>query len=245
MAAINNIYTKNYTIAYHDQNVRGNLKESILLNHLEDIASLSAESLNFGSTFALSHNYAWFLLKYRIEFYKEIKEYASIRIETEPRGVSKLYAFRDFSFYSQENELLGKATSTWALVDMDTRRIISAQKSLPFISPFEKREDDLIYDKIEAIENINYTKEFNVRFDDIDTNHHVNNSNYIIWALESLPYEFRLHHTPKIINIRYKKEISLGGKILSEAQHKGEYSLHTIRDASSQEELCSLKMEWS
>ena len=218
MIAESLVYSKEYEIKYYEQNLNGDLKESSLLNFLQDIATLSAESLGFGPSFVFSHNYAWVVLKYHIELYKEIKNLPSIVIKTEPRGVSKLYAFRDFELYSNQGELLGKAVSTWALIDMDSRRVLPAAKILNMMIPFEKRDSDLEYMKVLPVENILYSKEFDIRFDDIDVNKHANNSNYIVWALETIPYEFRLNNSPKVIDIKYRKEISLGGKVISNVQ---------------------------
>lgn len=238
------VYTKKYDIKYYEQNMRGDLKESSLLNFLQDIATLSAESLGFGPTFVFSNNYAWVVLKYHIELYKEIRNFDSITIKTEPRGTSKLYAFRDFELFSPECELVGKVVSTWALIDMNSRRMLPMQKVLPMMMPFEKKEEDLDYNKIEPIEKIDYQKEFDVRFDDIDVNHHANNSNYIVWALETLPCDFRLSHSPRIIDIKYRKETGLNGKVHSLVSSTGEITTHVLKDTSDNEDLCSIKIEW-
>lgn len=251
------VFTKEYEIKYYEQNVKGDLKESSLLHFMQDAATLSAESLGFGPSFVFPRNYAWVVLKYHIELYKEIKNFASIVIKTEPRGTTKLYAFRDFEIYSPENELLGKAASAWALIDMESRRMLPIQKVLDFIKPYEKKDDDLEFAKIEppssnsSDENnsdIIYQKEFDVRFDDIDVNKHANNCNYIIWALEALPYEFRLEHSPKNIDIKYRKEASMGAKVLSQVQQTIEngipVTVHIIKDVENDEELTSLKIEW-
>ena len=239
---------KEYEIKYYEQNMNGDLKEASLLNILQDIATLSAESLGFGPSFVFANNYAWVVLKYHIEIYKELRNYSSIRILTEPRGLSKLYAFRDFKLFSPTKELVGRVASTWSLIDMKTRHLLPMQKTLPMMIPFEKRDDDLAYSKIEPIENVSYIKDFDVRYDDIDVNHHANNSNYIVWALETLPCEFRKTHCAKIIDIRYRKEIGLNGKIFSTVEEKKDldfvYTLHSIKNAQTEEELCDIKVCW-
>lgn len=242
------MFSKEYEIKYYEQNMKGDLKESTLLNFLQDIATLNAESLGFGPTFVFSNNYAWVVLKYHIELYREIKNFESIIINTEPRGTSKLYAFRDFEILSKNNEILGKVTSTWALIDMNSRRMLPMQKTLDFLMPFEKRENDLEYAKIELPQNATYQKEYDVRYDDIDVNQHANNCNYIIWALETLPQDFRLKHSPKSIDIKYRKEVGLNGKVLSQAEliQNGniKQTLHLIKDSESNEELTTVLINW-
>lgn len=235
---------KDYEIKYYEQNVKGDLKESSLLNFLQDAATLSAESLGFGPTFVFSNNYAWVVLKYHIELTEPLRNFSHITLKTEPRGASKLYAFRDFEIYSPENRLMGRVCSTWALIDMETRRMLPMQKTLPFLFPYEKKEDDLEYGKVEAFEAPDTVKEFEVRFDDIDVNHHANNCNYIIWALETLPIDFRQQNSVKTIDIKYRKETGLNCKVLSEFKIENNISTHFIKDSKSDEELCSLRIEW-
>ena len=242
------MYAKEYEVKYYEQNVKGNLKESALLNLLQDAATLSAESLGFGPSFVFPNNYAWVVLKYHVELYKELNNLSSLILKTEPRGTSKLYAYRDFELYSADNVLLGKVCSTWALIEMDSRRILPVQKILADYMPhFEKKETDLEYEKIDDITSVDFLKEFEVRFDDIDVNHHANNSDYVVWALESLPFEFRLEHAPKKIDIKFRKEIGLGGTVVSEAamiQNDELITLHSIKRKSDNEELASLKIVW-
>lgn len=243
------VYSKEYEIKYYEQNVCGDLKESSLLNFLQDIATLSAESLGFGPSFVFKNNYAWVVLKYHIELYKEIKNFGTLTIKTEPRGTSKLYAFRDFELYTKNNALVGRVVSAWALIDMESRKLLPVQKILDGYMPvYQKQDTDLEYNKIILPEYADYQKEFDVRFDDIDVNHHANNCNYIIWALETLDNQFRLEHRPEIIDIKYRKEISSGAKVLSIAQKLSEngkiYTRHLIKDLDRDEELTSLLIQW-
>lgn len=242
------LFSKEYEIKYYEQNVNGDLKESALLNFLQDIATLSAESLGFGPTFVFSNNYAWVVLKYHIEIYKELRNLTSITIKTEPRGTSKLYAFRDFEVYTPDGKCSAKAVSTWALIDMESRRILPASKLLPMMKPYEKRDTDLEYEKIDSVCAPSYEKVFDVRFDDIDVNHHANNSNYIVWALETIPSKYRLKYTPASVDIKYKKEISLGGKVHSctSVVHNdtGFETMHVIKDNETHDELSLLHIKW-
>ena len=75
-----------------------------------------------------------------------------------------------------------------------------------------------------------------------------NNSKYITWALEVLPVDFRMSYLPKVIDIKYKKEVSFGAQVISEAQRIKENNintLHRITDKLNGEELASLKIQWS
>ena len=143
--------------------------------------SNNAESLGFGYSFLKDKNLAWFLLKYHIEFINYPQEIYDITIKTEPRGWNKLFAYRDF-IIEHDSKIIGKAATTWGLIDLNTKSMASVGEVLsqnPYFKPFEKRDDDLKYNKIQTIQQIDSKKTFEIRFDDLDVNQHVNNSNYL------------------------------------------------------------------
>ncbi|HNW26763.1 MAG TPA: thioesterase, partial [Candidatus Gastranaerophilaceae bacterium] len=171
-----------------------------------------------------------------------------IVIKTEPRGVNKIIASRDFEIWNSQGSRLGRAASNWTLVDLNTKSILPIAKVIPFMIHFEKRESDMNFTKIMPPEKPEFEKTFEIRFDDIDVNRHVNNANYIVWAFEALPYDFKAQYRLKILDIAYKKEIAFGHKVVSCVQISEEngqkVSLHAVKNATTQEELCLVKALW-
>lgn len=240
------IFTEEIKVKYSEMDYQLALKPSALLNFLQDLASDNAEQLGFGYSYITKKNLMWYLLKYRMEFDEYPVSVYDLTLKTEPRGCNKLFAFRDFWLYEGE-KLLGRAASTWSLVDVDTKSLVSAQSALntEYMPKFEKREDDLSYQKIRPLEKIDISKTFEIRYDDIDVNCHANNGNYIIWAFEPLNFEFRSTHKLKTLDIQFKKEIKYGHKVLSEIEYKDEKTtVHVIKNADTNEELCFMQAEW-
>jgi medium-chain acyl-[acyl-carrier-protein] hydrolase len=219
------------------------VKPSALLNFLQDMASEGAEKQGFGYSYISKHNLPWFLLKYRMEFDAYPAQEDDLHILTEARGYNKLFALRDFEIYSASGQLLGRIASQWALVDLENKAMIPPGNVFDFMPKFEKREDDLSYQKIKPVERVDFSKEFQIRFDDIDVNKHVNNANYIIWAMEALPYEFKSAHKMKTVDMIYKKEIAFGSNVISEVEFDNETltSLHAVKNKETGEELCLVK----
>ena len=238
-----------YTLRYYEKDLNRYLKPVSMFNFMQDTASMAAESHDFGISYIYSQNLAWFVLKYKLIIYKNINDIDEIEIKTESRGITKLFANRDFYFY-HNGEIFAKAASLWALVDFDTKKMVKPQDILKDKVPvFEKREDDLEYDKIPQVneDELNLIKKhMDIRFDDIDVNQHVNNSNYLVWALETLDYDFKYTHTAKAFDVYYKKDIDYDGKIISfdNIDRENLVSVHSIRNADTNEELCSLKICW-
>ncbi len=223
------------------------LKPSAMLQFLQDLASDNAESLGFGYSYIIKHNLAWFLLKYRIEFEDYPEGIYDLTIKTEPRGYNKIFAFRDFEI-SHDGKCIGRATSSWALVDLKTKSMANAAEILSdneYMTLHDKRENDLEFAKIRMPESFEIEKEFDIRFDDLDVNRHVNNANYVVWAFEPLDFDFRRKNKLKTIDMLFKKEITYGSKVLSCVHVDGNVTTHVLKNAQTGEELCHVCANWT
>ena len=235
---------KRYNLQYYEMNTAQRLKESILLLFLQDIASDNAETNGFGYNWCLEHNLGWFLLKYRIELSEYPQNIDYIEIETESRGANRLFAYRDFDIYTPDNNLIGRVASCWGLVDMSTKSMVAPQIINPEFDSFEKRDTDLKFYKIQLPKDFDYEKIYEVRYDDLDLNHHANNSNYISWALETLPYDFRNNNTVSNIDILLKNDTTAGETIIAQTKINDFQTIHVIKNKSDNTDLAYLNIEW-
>ena len=123
--------------------------------------------------------------------------------------------------------------------------MVSPADIFSFMFKMQKREDDLSFEKIHPLERIDYAEEFKVRYDDIDVNQHVNNMNYIVWAFEALPKEFKDKYKIKTLDMLYKKEIQYGNTVLSEVQIDENIAKISVKNKLTDEELCLVKAEFT
>jgi len=240
------LFEETVKIRYSEMDCDLVLKPSAMLQFLQDLASDNAEQLDFGYSYIIKHNLAWFLLKYRLEFDDYPEGIYDLTIKTEPRGYNKMFAYRDF-YILHDGKQIGRATSTWTLVDLATKSMASAADVLAgnkYMYLHDKREDDLNYGKIRLPEKFDIEKTFEVRFDDLDVNRHVNNANYIVWAIEPLDFDFRRSHKLKTIDMMFKKEITYGSGVLSEVAIDGNNTIHAVKNAKTGEELFIMNAEW-
>ena len=241
-----NVFEETVKVRYSEMDYDLVLKPSALLQFLQDLASDNAEALGFGYSYITKNNLAWFLLKYRIEFEDYPKGLYDLTIKTEPRGYSKLFAFRDFEI-KHNNIAIGRATSTWALVNLQNHGMANVAEALSgntYMVQHEKRENDLSYAKVRAHERVDIENIFEIRFDDLDVNQHVNNANYIVWAFEPLDFEFRKANKLKVLDMVFKKEIKYGAKVLSQIEVDDKKTTHILKNAETGEELCLVLAEW-
>jgi len=237
---------KRYDIKYHELNLNKALKESLFMLFLQDVATLNAEENGIGYDWLIPNHLGWFLLKYRMEFVRYPNNMDYIEIETMSRGAQKLFAMRDFYIYSPENELICTIASSWALMDMDNKTMVLPQKFKENIDVYQKSDNDLNFHKIILPSTFDYQKDFEVRFDDIDVNHHANNTTYISWALDALPCEFRRKYSIKNIDMYFKKEITLSEILTSKVKINSELNqtVHVLINKNTQDDLCNMCIDW-
>ncbi len=241
------MYEEKVNIKYSEMDYKLVLKPSALLNFLQDMASQNAENLGFGYSYIIKKNLAWFLLKYHMEFDEyPLGEY-NLTIKTEPRGYNKIFAFRDFEIHNSK-KCLARIASTWSLVDLTSGKLANIGEALENNSgmpPFQKRANDLEYKKIKMPEKIDIEKIFEIRYDDIDVNRHVNNANYIIWAFEPLSFNFRSERHLKELDMTFKKEIKYGSRVISQIEFENDtFTKHLLKNAETGEDLCLINAEW-
>lgn len=135
-----------------------------------------------------------------------------ITIKTWPRILEKFYSYRDFEIYDNNNSLIAIATSKWIMINVKTGKI---ERITDDILKAYGTVDKSVFDKtlIEKAVEPEYLKlnfKYKIQRRDIDTNGHVNNINYISYAIETLPEEIYEKNEFNNIQIHYKKEIKYG-----------------------------------
>ena len=148
---IKNGYEEKIVVKYSeiDQNLA--MKPFALLNFLQDIASKNAEDLGFGYSYIHPRNYAWFLIKYRMEFEDYPFDVQELTLKTEPRGYNKLFAFRDFEFYKDIHRHLFYDIYEWAGV---VRSVNLSKKGTAFCE--YKEIDELAEKRFERLKKDNF-----------------------------------------------------------------------------------------
>jgi acyl-ACP thioesterase len=172
-----------------------------------------------------------------------------VRIETYAMYTRKFYVYRKFEVYDENNNLITTAYSAWSLVNKKTKHLEKMPEELMKAYGCSKNssEEKAKFDSIKSVKNPDFAKEFSIRYTDIDHNLHVNNTNYISWAVNSVPKDIVIGWNLKKISIIYRKEGKYGEDITVEtAVDKTDrvLCLHDIKDESGNI-LCQIKTKWS
>lgn len=239
-------FSRDYTIRSYECDRNNQLRIVTLMNIFQDMAYAQVTQMGFGLRFCLKNKVTWVGTNYAIEIDRLPKMDENIRIETWPSGEKKLSMTRDFEVFGGDGQSIIRASSQWVMVDFVKRRTVVLKERLPEYNLVENRALKTDFPKIRELERVDYQAKFRVRYDDIDLNRHVNNGVYVLWACEAVDSGFRIKHTPRYIEIAYKKEGYLGEKIMVNTEYDGLTALLSINtyDGNNNRELARATVVW-
>lgn len=205
-------FTYNYKIRYSDIGTDNKITLKSFVDILQQAAISHSDQAGYGVNNISSTHLAWLLLNWKVEIKKYPILNDTITVKTWPRVFDKLYSYRDFEVYDENNNLIAIASSKWFAIDTENKKII---KLTPKITDaygeiiqkqvFESSFDEKFQIPEEQKLNFNYT----IQRRDLDTNNHVNNLHYIDYALETLEEDIFNNNCFTNLEIVYKKEIKL------------------------------------
>ena len=246
MAGIKTV--KVYDILTFYTDYKNRLTPKNLIGLFQEIATLQSDELELGQKYMSNEDLLWVLIKYNIEIYRMPKYPEKIRIETYAMYTRKFYIYRKFEVYDENNILISKAYSAWSLVN---KKNMSLQKiPVELIKAYgcseSPKEEKAIFEGLKTVKNPDLRNNFSIRYTDIDHNLHVNNTNYMSWAVNSVPKDIVIDYVLEKICIIYRKEGKYGEDVLVETKVKKEDKIicnHNIKDKDGNL-LCQIKTKW-
>ena len=244
------VYRKKYEINYYDVDYKLNCKLPSLANFFCDIGNNQSESLGDTIEVLTEKNMAWVFYQYDIKVYEYPRYREVVNIETKATGFKKFYANRGYRVINEDGKLLAEATALFFLIDIEKRkpmRISDEQVDLYGAQDVAGIKVDM--DKLLKLEREDVKVKFNIRYSDIDSNGHVNNSKYMEWAIESMPRDIIEKYKLDRIKVVFEKETYYGHEIevITQIDHNDDNSIKTVHLIKSEDglELTKLEMDWS
>ena len=221
-------YQMKMKIPFDMADMNGHIKlPDVILLSLQVSGMQSIELGVSDKTILEDYNLVWIITDYDIEVVRLPRFAEEITIETEALSYNRLFCYRRFTIYDETGQELIHMMATFVLMDRDSRRVHVVEPEIvaPYQSDFDKK---LIRGpKYESL-NESISKDYHVRFYDLDMNGHVNNSKYLDWIFEVMGADFLTQYIPKKINLKYVKEVRPGGVITSAVERTGLESKHEI-----------------
>lgn len=204
------MYSFDSRIRYSEVDSNGTLNWLALMDYFQDCSVFHSESVGRGTAVQGELGRAWVLTGWQIEFRRAADLGESIRISTWPHGFRGFIGERNFLMETLDGEILACADSSWAYIDTKTGHPVKASEEERAVYPIEEKLDmKPLGRKIRIPEERQEMGCFTVRQYHLDSNHHVNNAQYIRLSQEYIPADFQVQR----LRAEYKRQAVLGDKI--------------------------------
>ena len=157
-----------------------------VLDYFQDCCTFESEKTGLGMEVLKVQKRAWLLSAWQVVVKRYPKLGEDIKVITIPYGFRGFIGMRNFILETAGGEKLAWANSYWSFINTETG----------------------VPEKLTPTD----TEPFVVQKHHLDTNHHVNNCQYIRMAADYLPERFRVSQ----LRVEYKRQAVLGNVIVPE-----------------------------
>lgn len=223
------MYTFETRVRYSEVDDKLMLTLPALAKYFQDTCIFDSENKAVvNMEYLKSRKLAWVLSSWQIVIERLPKLNEAIKVYTVPYEFKSFMGFRNFWMEDAAGNCIVKAASIWTLIDFEQMRPYKLDEEILSGYPLgDKLEMDYASRKITVEGDGKAGQEHVVYKAQIDSNHHLNNSEYINLAYAYLPEDASVEQ----IRVEYKKQAYLGEKIcpvVYEQQGKVQVQLNDI-----------------
>lgn len=200
------MYAFDSRIRYSETDSEGKLTLDALLNYFQDCSTFQSEDLGIGIGYMKEIGQVWVLSSWQIvvDRYPVLGE--KVKIVTIPYELRAFLGYRNFAMIDEQGNYVAKANSLWSLLNVETGKPVPVNETMKKgYAIDDKLEMDYALRKITVPEGGRMQEEVVVKKHHLDTNHHVNNGQYVNIAMEYLPDDFGILQ----MRAEYKKQAFL------------------------------------
>lgn len=186
------------------------LRPSSLLRIFQDISVEHTEELGMPRQYTLDKGLLWVVAKQHIEIKRMPKYDETIYVSTYPSKTMHVLFPRTCEIRDDKGDLIIKATSIWALIDIKTRKMINPNEHGIIIPDMSNGREFNIPLSNKIPFNLPNDGEIHAEYSFCDLNGHINNTSYLDIAENIIPIDFLRDRDLKMIDIKYIHEVKLG-----------------------------------
>lgn len=221
------MYTFDGRIRYSEVDSEGRLTLASLINYFQDCSTFQSEDLGLGIRNLQERHLVWVLCFWQIvvERYPVLGE--RVVTGTRPYELKNFLGHRNFFMTDEGGAYLAKANSLWSLLNTDTGKPASIPEDMKekyLLAP--KLDMEYSSRKIALPEGGEEREPVVVRKHHLDTNHHVNNQQFIGIAMDYLPENFMIGQ----VRAEYRKQAFLNDILLPRVVSEGEKVFVALTD---------------
>ena len=188
----------------------GHLSIPGLVDFFQDGALFHSHDCGYDlQTLAKLHR-AWLLNNWHIVINRMPLMGEKVIIKTWPYSFKLIYGFRNFTLETQAGEILAYADSHWFYFDSESGRPVApTEEEVASYGMGEKYPMNYQSRKIKVDAPTTCVDQVEISFSQLDTNHHVNNGQYVRISHNYIPKDIPFHE----FRVEYRNAAHLGDKL--------------------------------
>ena len=193
------------------------LKPAAFMDMAQEIAYWAAHELGFGYDDLHVHHTAWVLSRMHFHFGNPPRWRDDVTLYTWHKGADGLFYLRDFYLQDAGGNRLVTCTSSWVVIDEQTRRLVRPDELQDLLS-VGRDLDDAIAERAPKVTmprgaEPELAGEHEVVYSDVDIIGHTNNARYMVWAMDCLDYGTASARRVRDVYINFNKETVPGNVV--------------------------------
>lgn len=205
------MYTFTSRVRFSETDEDGRLSLAGIMNYLQDCSVFHSEDVGNGTELLKKRDRVWLLNSWQIIIKERPKCCEYIEIGTQAYCFKGMLGMRNFCIQKPDGTQCVVANSNWVLVQPSKMRPVRITEEDS--SPYELGEPlEMPYAerKIAAPKEGITMEPITVLNEHLDSNHHVNNTQYVLMASRYLPSDFSLHQ----VRAEYRYQALLGDTMI-------------------------------
>lgn len=230
------IHTKEFQVKYCEADFKDELKISVALSYMEEVACSSADELGFGYAFVKPRGYAFVVSNLFLQCTRPVRLGEILKVSTWPTIPTHAVFGREYLFTDNDDLPVVKASSRWCLIDFSTGKILPSKtidnQDYSTYNTDKAVENPMWKIPVFPIENERVSFMMTVHNSEYDHNMHVNNTRYADYCLNCFSVEELQNKYVSQFSIAYKKQCKEGDvlRFYRKETRANEYSIQGVND---------------
>lgn len=210
-------YSRAYRIGPSESDYKSMYRPSALLEHMQLAADGDLTSMGITLSEMLDKGLGWMLLTADLTVLRPARLDEEVSLVTWHKGSKGVMWLRDFVLSDIQGNPIAEARTSWALVDLQKRKILRPSAMPIEVKPHPERSLGDVPAKVVIPEEqpIWEADRFTVRYSSIDSNGHMNNARYADLCCDNLTAE-ELAAGIRGLQMTYHREVHMFEQVIVE-----------------------------
>lgn len=245
-----NVFKMEHRVNYYECDPSGHISLSTLIALLILASEKQNAELGVDEHTTLKMGGGWVIIDYEAHFDQECpRENDVVQLQTQVLAYNKFFVVRQFVIVDATGNPIGKVKGLFVYMDLKKRKMVKIPEAImaPYVAEATSRLPKVARpDKVETDSDWQ-SRQYRVRYFDIDYNGHVNNAKYFDWMLDTVDHDFLKNHRITDLRMNYEHEVRPQTIVTSQSvvTHDQKHQIVTHHKIMVGDEECaSATMTW-